>query len=72
MAIGRSFAEAIQKACQSLENEAVGLGYYGKSLMHAEEIIEYIKSSKVGQDFQHKRCVDDWSKCKDAFANQQA
>jgi carbamoyl-phosphate synthase large subunit len=30
MAIGRSFNEAIQKACQSLENEAVGLGYYGK------------------------------------------
>ena len=24
MAIGRSFAEAIQKGCQSLENEAVG------------------------------------------------
>ena len=38
MAIGRSFAEAVQKACQSLENNAVGLGYYGKSLMHAEEI----------------------------------
>jgi len=36
MAIGRSFAEAVQKACQSLENNAVGLGYYGKSLMHAE------------------------------------
>jgi len=30
MAIGRSFTEAIQKACQSLENEAIGLGYYGK------------------------------------------
>ncbi len=26
MAIGRSFTEAIQKACQSLENNAVGLG----------------------------------------------
>ena len=29
MAIGRSFTEAVQKACQSLENNAVGLGYYG-------------------------------------------
>ncbi len=43
MAIGRSFTEAIQKACQSLENNAVGLGYYGKSMMHAEELLEYIK-----------------------------
>ncbi len=43
MAIGRSFTEAIQKACQSLENNAVGLGYYGKSLMHAEELLAYIK-----------------------------
>ena len=39
MAIGRSFTEAVQKACQSLENNAVGLGYYGKSQMHAEELI---------------------------------
>src|SRR5664279_978926 len=46
MAIGRSFTEAIQKACQSLENEAVGLGYYGKSLMYAEEVIEYLKIPK--------------------------
>src|SRR5678816_4695386 len=36
MAIGRSFAEALQKACQSLENEAVGLGYY-LSLIHISE-----------------------------------
>ncbi len=54
MAIGRSFTEAIQKACQSLENEAVGLGYYGKSLMHAEEIIEYIKIPKWDRVFRIK------------------
>jgi carbamoyl-phosphate synthase large subunit len=54
MAIGRSFTEAIQKACQSLENEAVGLGYYGKSLMHAEEIIEYIKTPKWDRIFRIK------------------
>src|SRR5205085_5171904 len=40
MAIGRSFTEAVQKACQSLENNAVGLGYYGKSMLHAAEILE--------------------------------
>jgi carbamoyl-phosphate synthase large subunit len=54
MAIGRSFAEAIQKACQSLENNAVGLGYYGKSLMHAEEIVEYIKIPKWDRVFRIK------------------
>ncbi|HEV2833224.1 MAG TPA: carbamoyl-phosphate synthase large subunit [Hanamia sp.] len=54
MAIGRSFAEAIQKACQSLENEAVGLGYYGKNMMRAEEIIEYIKIPKWDRIFRIK------------------
>ncbi|MBN8665067.1 MAG: carbamoyl-phosphate synthase large subunit [Chitinophagales bacterium] len=54
MAIGRSFTEAIQKACQSLENEAVGLGYYGKSLMKSEEIVEYIKTPKWDRIFRIK------------------
>jgi carbamoyl-phosphate synthase large subunit len=54
MAIGRSFAEAIQKACQSLENNAVGLGYYGKSLMHAEEILAHIKTPKWDRVFRIK------------------
>src|SRR4051794_11930828 len=54
MAIGRSFTEALQKACQSLENNAVGLGYYGKSLMHAEELLEYIKTPKWDRVFRIK------------------
>ncbi len=54
MAIGRSFAEAVQKACQSLENEAVGLGYYGKSLMHTDELLEYIKIPKWDRIFRIK------------------
>jgi carbamoyl-phosphate synthase large subunit len=54
MGIGRSFAEAVQKACQSLENEAVGLGYYGKSLMHADELLEYIKIPKWDRIFRIK------------------
>lgn len=54
MAIGRSFTEAIQKACQSLENEAVGLGYYGKSLMKSEELTEYIKTPKWDRIFRIK------------------
>jgi len=54
MAIGRSFNEAVQKACQSLENNAVGLGYYGKSLMHAEALLEYIKTPKWDRIFRIK------------------
>ncbi|MDI3320190.1 carbamoyl-phosphate synthase large subunit [Pinibacter soli] len=54
MAIGRSFTEAVQKACQSLENNAVGLGYYGKSQMHAEELIEYLKKPKWDRIFRIK------------------
>ena len=54
MAIGRSFTEAIQKACQSLENEAIGLGYYGKSLMKNEELMEYIKVPKWDRIFRIK------------------
>lgn len=54
MAIGRSFTEAIQKACQSLENNAVGLGYYGKSGMKSEELLEYIKTPKWDRIFRIK------------------
>lgn len=54
MAIGRSFTEALQKACQSLENDAVGLGYYGKSLMKSSELIEYIKTPKWDRIFRIK------------------
>ena len=54
MSIGRSFTEAIQKACQSLENNAVGLGYYGKSAMKSEELLEYIKIPKWDRIFRIK------------------
>lgn len=59
MSIGRSFTEAIQKACQSLENNAIGLGYYGKSQMHAEELIEYIKTPKWDRIFRIKDALMD-------------
>ena len=54
MAIGRSFTEAIQKACQSLENNAVGLGYYGKSLVKADEVLDHIKTPKWDRIFRIK------------------
>jgi carbamoyl-phosphate synthase large subunit len=54
MAIGRSYAEAIQKACQSLENNAVGLGNYTRTQLSAEELIEYIKIPKWDRVFRIK------------------
>ena len=54
MGIGRSFAEALQKACQSLENDALGLGYYGKSLMQSDTLVEYIKIPKWDRIFRIK------------------
>lgn len=57
MAIGRSFTEAVQKACQSLENNAVGLGYYGKSAMKSEELLDYIKIPKWDRIFRIKDCL---------------
>ncbi|MBX2932193.1 MAG: carbamoyl-phosphate synthase large subunit [Chitinophagaceae bacterium] len=54
MAIGRSFTESLQKACQSLENNAVGLGYYGKSMMKTDELLEYIKIPKWDRIFRIK------------------
>jgi carbamoyl-phosphate synthase large subunit len=54
MAIGRCFTEAVQKACQSLENNAVGLGYYGKSMMKAEDVLEHIKTPKWDRIFRIK------------------
>lgn len=54
MAIGRSFAEALQKACQSLENNAVGLGNYSKNQMTADELQTYIKTPKWDRIFRIK------------------
>lgn len=44
MAIGRSFNEALQKACQSLELKRSGLGSDGHELRNLEEIIESLEN----------------------------
>jgi carbamoyl-phosphate synthase large subunit len=54
MAIGRTFPEALQKACQSLENDALGLGYYGKSLMKSEQLLERLKTPTWDRIFRIK------------------
>lgn len=43
MGIGRSFTEALQKACQSLETNRLGLGADGKELRNLEEIMESLE-----------------------------
>ena len=43
MAIGRSFQEALQKACQSLENNRIGLGADGQHWMRTDEILEGVQ-----------------------------
>ncbi len=48
MAIGRSFQEAIQKACQSLENNRHGLGADKKEWIRTQDILERLE--KVSDD----------------------
>lgn len=56
MAIGRTFAEALQKACQSLENNATGLMSISSS-RKAEELIEYIKRPTWDRIFRIKEAI---------------
>jgi carbamoyl-phosphate synthase large subunit len=48
MAIGRTFLEALQKACQSLENNRAGLGADKKEWIRIEDILERL--GKVSDD----------------------
>ena len=48
MAIGRSFTEALQKACQSLENNRHGLGADKKEWIRTEDILNRLE--KVSDD----------------------
>ncbi|SFN86372.1 carbamoyl-phosphate synthase large subunit [Chitinophaga sp. YR627] len=54
MSIGRTFTEALQKACQSLENDALGLGYYGKSAMKSDQLLERLKTPTWDRIFRIK------------------
>jgi carbamoyl-phosphate synthase large subunit len=56
MAIGRTFTEALQKACQSLENNATGLMSISSS-RKAEELIEYIKRPTWDRIFRIKEAI---------------
>lgn len=56
MAIGRTFNEALQKACQSLENNATGLMSISNS-QKAEELIEYLKRPTWDRIFRIKEAI---------------
>ncbi len=58
MAIGRSFPEALQKACQSLENNAVGLTPISSAKMRAEELLEYLKRPTWDRIFRIREAIE--------------
>lgn len=57
MAIGRTFTEALQKACQSLENNAIGLESISRSQMRPEEILDYLKRPTWDRIFRIKEAM---------------
>ena len=54
MAIGRSFNEALQKACQSLENNRLGLGADKKEWIKTDDILERMKDASDDRLFRVK------------------
>lgn len=58
MAIGRSFPEALQKACQSLENNATGLMSISRSQKRPEELLEYLKRPTWDRVFRLKEALE--------------
>lgn len=57
MAIGRTFPEALQKACQSLENNATGLTSISRSQMRPEDLINYLKRPTWDRIFRIKEAM---------------
>ncbi|QXU41526.1 carbamoyl-phosphate synthase large subunit [Pedobacter sp. D749] len=51
MAIGRTFIEALQKACQSLEINRAGLGADGKQVRNIEEIMDGLEHASWNRLF---------------------
>jgi carbamoyl-phosphate synthase large subunit len=58
MGIGRNFTEALQKACQSLENNKIGLGADGKSLAKTEDILDSLEHPSWDRIFKIKDAID--------------
>ncbi|MEM6378906.1 MAG: carbamoyl-phosphate synthase large subunit, partial [Bacteroidota bacterium] len=54
MGIGRTFLEALQKACQSLENDRKGLGADKKEWIRTEDILERLETASEDRIFRLK------------------
>lgn len=57
MAIGRTFPEALQKACQSLENNATGLSFISTQRLRPEELIDTLKRPTWDRIFRIKEAL---------------
>lgn len=57
MAIGRTFLEALQKACQSLENNRAGLGADKKEWMKTEDILSRLEVASDDRIFRVKDAI---------------
>ncbi len=58
MAIGRTFNEALQKACQSLENNAIGLSPISRKRLSVEELLESLKRPTWDRIFRIKEALE--------------
>ncbi len=58
MAIGRTFIEALQKACQSLETNRGGLGADGRQLRNLDEIMYSLEHPSADRVFHIKDAFD--------------
>ncbi len=58
MSIGRSFIEALQKACQSLENNKIGLGADSSIPSRAEEIMHALQFPSWDRIFKVKEALE--------------
>lgn len=58
MAIGRTFNEALQKACQSLENNAIGLSPISRKRLSVDELLESLKRPTWDRIFHIKEALE--------------
>lgn len=57
MGIGRNFTEALQKACQSLENNKIGLGADGKGWHQTQDILNSLERPSWDRIFKVKDAI---------------
>jgi len=58
MGIGRRFKEALQKACQSLENNKIGLGADGRSWQRVQDVLDGLEHPSWDRIFKIKDAME--------------